>query len=496
MAMVWNPSMHAHISHTRGTSSGSVRAPPPPGCGRPSCHGPCARLRAGVVLAVPALFVLAPINAAAGAAPPGSGLFAATTARWLPSGHGALWAHVAFAAAASCAVGAAAMRAHAAHARLRVAAAAGTAAGCSAAAAHSVLVTGGLPVVPGGDGAAAAGARLAAWADAAGFGPVVSVLVLRDRSRLHDAWDVWEGARRAAARSGAERDAQGAGRRGRRCAAACLGGPCCPSPLLLPLACCGAARARAARARAGAADAAAAAAAAALAGALEADARGGPPLGRSILTFARPGAAAAVVAASRRGALHRAGPLATALELRAEAWAAEDAPEPGDVHWRTLCAPPRSVRARRAALTAALGTLLLLLSSPAAFIAAFQSAGSRAGGGGGGTAGGLRAALEALESWAASLAPGLAVILLAYLPTLLAVAANALLLYLIWAAAAAFYPSPSGRAAQSHLLAHAFAYLVLSSILLPSLVLTTAFALLQVRQGPPGGGPRPRGALT
>ena len=59
--------------------------------------------------------------------------------------------------------------------------------------------------------------------------------------------------------------------------------------------------------------------------------------------------------------------------------------------------------------------------------------------------------------------------------------ANALLLYIIYVCAAALYPAPSGREAQAHLLTHAFSYLVLSSILLPALVLTTAFALLQVR---------------
>ncbi|ETV86592.1 hypothetical protein, variant 2 [Aphanomyces astaci] len=159
-------------------------------------------------------------------------------------------------------------------------------------------------------------------------------------------------------------------------------------------------------------------------------------------------------------------------ELSLLSWHLELAPEPDDLDWHFISYH----RAKRTALTALIYTFLtvfiVLFTSPLAVTSAIAS-GTYAG-----TAKSLNDLVMQTKEWAANLSPAMANVTASYVPTMILVMINAVLLNVILHAGR-MQPKCTDSAKEKSILHYSAVYLIFNTLVVPSFTFVSINALLQ-----------------
>lgn len=366
--------------------------------------------------------------------------------------------------------------------------------------APSVFVVRGLP-------ATATASRVLRWATSAGKWRVRSAIVVRDKRKVLNATEKWRSARDHRWRLEAEQ----AERKARTlpcCVRYLPGGPCCPYPNLMFCACrqpsleqrIRTARGLEVRRRAAALkklrhdavresslrpgprshEARPGAGAGARAGAAPAGRRDDvltqPSIancvGRGFLTFDSVDDAAAFMAAanSSDGIAHLGDPRLGAL-LDVARWETEEAPDPDDIEWSHVLRSRTGRRLRKCGIHTLVAAVMLVFTTPFALLSSLQSLASEE------MCRDASALVINIVEWVRGLDPTISNLLLAYWTTMQVVLLNVLLMLILYSIERYLQTQLTGTRREASILQLTLAYLVLNTIVLPSVVLTSAYYL-------------------
>lgn len=303
----------------------------------------------------------------------------------------------------------------------------------------------------------------------------ISALVLRDKRRLLAATEAWRAA--VDGLDWAERELV-ASQTGRVpcCLRTCPGGPCCPHPSRA--ACCGSRRHVTAEQRVEEAREAEHAARATAQQALQDEAaddgeaipRG---VGRAFVTFASAQQASRFASAVSSRRAMKMGDAGLSKAIGVSAWEVEPGPDPDDVMWDGAARPRDVRRARHCVVHSVVFLVMFVLTSPVALLAAAYGAAD---------AKVCQSGWESIKSvitFLNQLSPTTGDLVLGFLPSGTILLLNVLLLLLLYSLVRYLQRHLTASRREREIEQVSLGYLTLNTLVLPSLVLTSAAALLQ-----------------
>lgn len=159
--------------------------------------------------------------------------------------------------------------------------------------------------------------------------------------------------------------------------------------------------------------------------------------------------------------------------LGVKQWVVRPCPSPEDMIWESATVAAGRRRVQQCAVRTGLGLLILLFTSPIAVLNAANAVASQ------GFKSDVSAAMNALVEYIRGMSPTAADLLLVCLPLLLLMGINALIV-LVLTTAAQSQAHISGTALQRALMKASFSWLVLNTLILPALLLSSAYAIVQL----------------
>ena len=159
--------------------------------------------------------------------------------------------------------------------------------------------------------------------------------------------------------------------------------------------------------------------------------------------------------------------------VKVRKWQAVPSPDPRSINWIRICLPETTRAFKSFLVNVALIMFILFFTTPTALLTAVEGQSQESFGGG------VNDTWRSVVEFLRDLSPFLTSLLLEYLPTLLLVLANAVILLIINIASRKLNPHIWEAGQESDIMGLSFGYLFFNTVIVPTFVLTSAFAFVQ-----------------